>query len=89
MLTFDEFLTESQINEIFMIFRQAYKDKFGDDKNVIIDQNGKLVSIETPKGNFTLVEAGRAFKLKRYNFEGHDDWFIKTITPLLRWGSRR
>ena len=89
MKSFSQYLTESRINDVFMLFKQAYKDKFGNDKNISLDQKGSIYEIETPRGSFSVKDIGSAYKLNKYNFEGNDDWFTSAISKILRWDSRK
>lgn len=83
MITFRQYIEEGKENDILMMFRQVYKDKFGNDRDVVLNQTGKELHIATQRGDFVLVPHQKTYRVKRFNFEGDDRWFNKTIRSIL------
>ena len=83
MITFRQYIEEGKENDILMMFRQAYKDKFGNDRDVVLNQTGKELHIATQHGNFILVPHQKTYRVKSSNFEGEDRWFTKVIRSIL------
>lgn len=89
MKSFYEFIFESTARNVYLLLKSEFKKKFKSDKNLTLDQKGNEYHFTSDVGNFTIVPSGRSYKLGKYNFEGHDKWFLSTIKNILKFETIR
>lgn len=85
MKTFKSFIAENTGRNVYLLFKQELKDKFKKDHNVTLNQKGNEYHITSDIGSFNLIPVGKTYKLGKYNFEGHDKWFLSVIKDILKF----
>lgn len=89
MKSFAQFIVENTGRNVYLLLKTELKKKFGNDQNLKMDQVGKEYHFTSDVGTFKLVPSGSTFKLGKYNFEGHDKWFLSVIKKIVRFEQLR